>query len=97
MKSVEYPKYGFVISLRARDHPGFHVSRQRIPGAGWFPDTISSITKKDPAAQFLVSFRSKWETIFQSLKSGIYSLNIQEESRVASKFHASHLQAFVFR
>ncbi|KAH0448635.1 hypothetical protein IEQ34_022435 [Dendrobium chrysotoxum] len=59
MKSVEILKDGFVIALHARDHPGFHVSRQRVPGAGWFLDTISSITKKDPAAQFLVSFRSK--------------------------------------
>ncbi|KAL0904219.1 hypothetical protein M5K25_026300 [Dendrobium thyrsiflorum] len=70
MKSVEILKDGFVIALHARDHPGFHVSRQRVPGAGWFLDTISSITKKDPAAQFLVSFRSKGTVGLRSLAAG---------------------------
>ncbi|KAI0488258.1 hypothetical protein KFK09_028085 [Dendrobium nobile] len=70
MKSVEILKDGFVIALHARDHPGFHVSRQRVPGAGWFLDTISSITKQDPAAQFLVSFRSKDTVGLRSLAAG---------------------------
>ncbi|KAG0498771.1 hypothetical protein HPP92_003462, partial [Vanilla planifolia] len=59
IKSVELLKDGFVIALHARDRPGFHVSRQRGSGGGWYLDTISNITKRDPAAQFLLSFKSK--------------------------------------
>lgn len=70
LKSVEILKEGFVIALRARDHLGFHVSRQRIPAGGWFLDTISSITKRDPAAQFLVSFTSRDTLGLRSLAAG---------------------------
>lgn len=58
-KCVELLKDGFVIALHTRERSGFHVSRQRVPGGGWFLDTISNVTKRDPAAQFLVSFKSK--------------------------------------
>ncbi|XP_020583909.1 C-terminal binding protein AN-like [Phalaenopsis equestris] len=58
-KCVELLKDGFVIALHTRDRTGFHVSRQRVPGGGWFLDTFSNVTKRDPAAQFLISFKSK--------------------------------------
>lgn len=58
-KSLEMLKDGCVISLQARDRAAFHVSRQRAQGGGWFLDTMSNVTKRDPAAQFLVVFRSK--------------------------------------
>jgi len=58
-RSGELLKDGYVIALHARDHPGLHVSRQRVYGGGWFLDTLSNVTKRDPAAQFLVDFRSK--------------------------------------
>ncbi|XP_039138194.1 C-terminal binding protein AN-like isoform X2 [Dioscorea cayenensis subsp. rotundata] len=68
--SGELLKDGFVIALHARDHPGFHVSRQRVPGGGWFLDTMSNITKRDPAAQFLVAFKSKDELGLRSFTAG---------------------------
>ncbi|KAL0913208.1 hypothetical protein M5K25_016652 [Dendrobium thyrsiflorum] len=58
-KCVELLKDGFVIALHTRERTGFHVSRQRVPGGGWFLDTFSNVTKRDPAVQFLVSFKSK--------------------------------------
>ncbi|KAI7733659.1 hypothetical protein M8C21_028602, partial [Ambrosia artemisiifolia] len=60
--SLELLKDGCVISLQARDRAALHVSRQRAQGGGWFLDTMSNVTKRDPAAQFLLVFRSK-ETI----------------------------------
>lgn len=58
-KSAELLKDGYIIALHARHHPALHVSRQRVKGGGWFLDTMSDVTKRDPAAQFLVVFRSK--------------------------------------
>ncbi|PKA55981.1 C-terminal binding protein AN [Apostasia shenzhenica] len=65
-KLVEFLKDGFVIALHARDHPGLYVSRQRLSGGGWFLDMMSNVTKRDPAAQFLVAFRSKFYDIRSS-------------------------------
>ena len=58
-KSDEQLKDGYVVALYARDRPVLHVSRQRVKGGGWFLDTMSNVTKRDPAAQFLVVFRNK--------------------------------------
>ncbi|KAL4186991.1 hypothetical protein AMTRI_Chr09g16620 [Amborella trichopoda] len=58
-QSGELLKDGYVIALHARGRAGYHVSRQRVPGGGWFLDTMSNVTKRDPAAQFLVAFRTK--------------------------------------
>nr|DAD19030.1 TPA_asm: hypothetical protein HUJ06_020493 [Nelumbo nucifera] len=69
-KSVQLLKDGYVIALHARDCPTFHVSRQRVPGGGWFLDTISNVTKRDPAAQFLVVFRSKDTIGLRSFAAG---------------------------
>ena len=52
-------KDGYVIALHTRDRAALHVSRQRVQGGGWFLDTMSNVTKRDPAAQFLIVFRSK--------------------------------------
>ncbi|XP_077248249.1 C-terminal binding protein AN-like [Tasmannia lanceolata] len=69
-KCGELLKDGYVIALRARDRPGFHVSRQRVPGGGWFLDTTSNVTKRDPAAQFLVVFRNKDTIGLRSFAAG---------------------------
>ncbi|KAL2497440.1 Fumarate hydratase [Abeliophyllum distichum] len=58
-KSGELLKDGYVIALHARDRPALHVSKQRVQGGGWFLDTMSNVTKRDPAAQFLVVYRNK--------------------------------------
>lgn len=47
-------KDGYVVALYARDGPSLHVARQRVKGGGWFLDTMSNVTKRDPAAQFLI-------------------------------------------
>ncbi|KAK9103725.1 hypothetical protein Sjap_020979 [Stephania japonica] len=69
-KSINDLKDGFVIALHARDRSAFHVSRQRVPGGGWFLDTLSNVTKRDPAAQFLVAFRSKDTLGLRSFAAG---------------------------
>lgn len=58
-KPSELLKDGYVVALYARDRPALHVSRQRVKGGGWFLDAMSGVTKRDPAAQFLVASRSK--------------------------------------
>lgn len=58
-KPGELLKDGYIIAMYARDRPALHISRQRAKGGGWFLDTISGVTKRDPAAQFLVASRSK--------------------------------------
>ena len=73
-QSGDILKDGYVIALYARDRPALHISRQRVKGGGWFLDTMSNVTKRDPAAQFLVVYRSKvcwqeFETFAWSLLS----------------------------
>ncbi|CAN6288947.1 unnamed protein product [Urochloa humidicola] len=58
-KTPENLKEGFVVALKARDNSGFYVSRERVAGGGWYLDVIPNATKRDPAAQFLVTFRNK--------------------------------------
>lgn len=58
-KPSELLKDGYVVALYARDQPALHVSRQRVKGGGWFLDSMSNVTKRDPAAQFLVAYSSK--------------------------------------
>jgi hypothetical protein len=81
--SLDVLKDGSVISLRSRDQPGFHVARQCMPGGGWFLDVLSNVTKRDPAAQFMVTFRNKasffWSyfifgAIYLFLNSTIFSI-----------------------
>lgn len=58
-KSINQLKDGYIVAIYARDRPAVHVSRQRVKGGGWFLDTMTDVTKRDPAAQFLVVFRNK--------------------------------------
>jgi hypothetical protein len=58
-KPPERLKDGFVVALRTRDNSGFHVSRERVAGGGWYLDVVSNATKRDPAAQFLITFKNK--------------------------------------
>lgn len=87
-KSGELLKDGFVIALHARDHPGFHVSRQRVAGGGWFLDTISNVTKRDPAAQFLVEFRSKDTLGLRSFAAGGKLLQINRRMEFVFASHS---------
>uniref|UniRef100_A0A0E0IVG1 D-isomer specific 2-hydroxyacid dehydrogenase NAD-binding domain-containing protein n=1 Tax=Oryza nivara TaxID=4536 RepID=A0A0E0IVG1_ORYNI len=59
IKPLERLKDGFVVALRTRDNSGFHVARERVAGVGWYLDVVSKATKRDPAAQFLITFRNK--------------------------------------
>jgi hypothetical protein len=49
----------FVIALKTRDNSGFYVSRERNAGGGWNLDVVPNATNRDPAAQFLVTFKNK--------------------------------------
>ncbi|KAF3793185.1 C-terminal binding protein [Nymphaea thermarum] len=72
-------KDDYVIALHARDRPGFHISRQRVPGGGWFLDTMSNVTKRDPAAQFLVVLRGKDTLGLRSFAAGGKLLQINRK------------------
>ncbi|XP_062205495.1 C-terminal binding protein AN-like [Phragmites australis] len=58
-KIPEKLKEGFVIALKTRDNSGFYVSREKVAGGGWYLDAVPNATKRDPAAQFLITFRNK--------------------------------------
>nr|DAD47098.1 TPA_asm: hypothetical protein HUJ06_017035 [Nelumbo nucifera] len=86
-KSGELLKDGYVIALHTRDRSAFYVSRQRVPGGGWFLDTMSNVTKRDPAAQFLVVFRNK-DTI--GLRSFVAGGKLLQINRRMEFVFASH-------
>eukprot|EP00262_Sarcandra_glabra_P006086 TRINITY_DN1813_c0_g1_i1.p1 TRINITY_DN1813_c0_g1~~TRINITY_DN1813_c0_g1_i1.p1 ORF type:complete len:537 (-),score=105.81 TRINITY_DN1813_c0_g1_i1:226-1791(-) len=88
IKSSELLKDGYVIALHARDRPGFHVSRQRVLGGGWFLDTITNVTKRDPAAQFLVAFRSKDTIGLRSFAAGGKLLQINRRMEFVFASHS---------
>ncbi|CAA2934996.1 C-terminal binding AN [Olea europaea subsp. europaea] len=78
-KSVELLKDGYVIALHARDRSALHVSKQRVKGGGWFLDTMSNVTKRDPASQFLVVFRNKDTIGLRSFTAGGNIADKQED------------------
>ncbi|KAG6402669.1 hypothetical protein SASPL_134871 [Salvia splendens] len=86
--SGELLKDGYIVSLHARDHPALHVSRQRVQGGGWFLDTLSNVTKRDPAAQFLVVYRSKDTIGFRSFTAGGKLLQINRRMEFVFASHS---------
>ncbi|KAK6142784.1 hypothetical protein DH2020_023132 [Rehmannia glutinosa] len=87
-KSGELLKDGYIVALHARDHPALHVSRQRVKGGGWFLDTLSNVTKRDPAAQFMVVFRSKDTIGFRSFTAGGKLLQINRRMEFVFASHS---------
>lgn len=86
-RSGELLEDGYVVALRSRDRFALHVSRQRVKGGGWFLDTMSNVTKRDPAAQFLVVFRNK-DTI--GLRSFVAGGKLLQINRRMEFVFASH-------
>ncbi|KAJ4950865.1 hypothetical protein NE237_027697 [Protea cynaroides] len=84
--SGELLKDGYVIALHVRGRPALYVSRQRVPDCGWFLDTMSDVTRRDPAAQFLVVLRSKDTIGLRSFAAGgkLLQLNRRMEFVFAS-------------
>ncbi|KAG6437623.1 hypothetical protein SASPL_102544 [Salvia splendens] len=87
-KSGEMLKDGYIVSLHARDHPALHVSRQRVKGGGWFLDTLSNVTKRDPAAQFLVVYRNRDTIGFRSFTAGGKLLQINRRMEFVFASHS---------
>ncbi|GFQ08869.1 c-terminal binding protein an, partial [Phtheirospermum japonicum] len=87
-KSCELLKDGCIVVLHARDRPALQVSKQRVKGGGWFLDTVSSVTKRDPAAQFLVVFRSKDTIGFRSFTAGGKLLQINRRMEFVFASHS---------
>ncbi|KAK1408831.1 hypothetical protein QVD17_40913 [Tagetes erecta] len=86
--SIELLKDGCVISLQARDRAALHVSRQRAKGGGWFLDTMSNVTTRDPAAQFLLVFRSKDTIGLRSFTAGGKLLQINRRMEFVFASHS---------
>ncbi|KAB2595685.1 C-terminal binding protein AN-like [Pyrus ussuriensis x Pyrus communis] len=87
-KPGELLKDGYVVSLYARDRPTLHVSRQRVKGGGWFLDTMSNVTKRDPAAQFLIVIRSKDTIGLRSFAAGGKLLQINRRMEFVFASHS---------
>ncbi|RZC72461.1 hypothetical protein C5167_047941 [Papaver somniferum] len=86
--STDLLKDGYVIALHARDSPALHVSRQRVPGGAWFLDTMSNVTRRDPAAQFLVAFKSKDTIGLRSFAAGGKLLQINRRMEFVFASHS---------
>ncbi|KAI5075726.1 hypothetical protein GOP47_0009802 [Adiantum capillus-veneris] len=69
-QAIDLLKEGYVVALRAAGGAGYHVARQRGPGRGWCLDTMSNVTIRDPAAQFLVVLRNRDRIGLRSLAAG---------------------------
>ncbi|XP_073313026.1 C-terminal binding protein AN-like [Primulina huaijiensis] len=87
-KPGEPLKDGCIIALHAKDRPALHVSRKRIQGGGWFLDTLPNVTKRDPAAQFLVELRSKDSMGFRSFTAGGKQLQINRRMEFVFASHS---------
>ncbi|KZV37829.1 C-terminal binding protein AN [Dorcoceras hygrometricum] len=87
-KSGELLKDGCIIALHAKDRPVLHVSRQRVQGGGWFLDTVPNVTKRDPAAQFLIEFRSKDSIGLRSVTAGGKLLQINRRMEFVFASHS---------
>ncbi|PPD94295.1 hypothetical protein GOBAR_DD08667 [Gossypium barbadense] len=81
-------KDGYIIALYARVCPALHVSRQRVKGGGWFLDTMSNVTKRDPAAQFLVVYRNKETIGLRSCAAGGKLLQINRRMEFVFASHS---------
>ncbi|GAB4844525.1 hypothetical protein Ancab_037904 [Ancistrocladus abbreviatus] len=79
---------GCVIALHTRAHSALHVSRQRVKGGGWFLETMSSVTKRDPAAQFLIVFRGKDTIGLRSFAAGGKLLQINRRMEFVFASHS---------
>ncbi|KAK3150336.1 hypothetical protein QOZ80_3AG0231950 [Eleusine coracana subsp. coracana] len=88
----KYPdklKEGFVVALRARDNSGYHVARQRVAGGGgWILDIVSNATNRDPAAQFLVTFKNKDTMGLRSFVAGGKLLQINRKTEFVFASHS---------
>ncbi|THU65815.1 hypothetical protein C4D60_Mb05t07630 [Musa balbisiana] len=87
-KSPDRLKDGFIVALHARGNSGFHVARQRVPGGGWFLDTVTNVTKRDPAAQFVVAFKSKDILGLRSFAAGGKLLQINRKMEFIFASHS---------
>ncbi|KAJ9188290.1 hypothetical protein P3X46_003661 [Hevea brasiliensis] len=87
-KSGELLKDGCVIALYARDYLELYVARQRVKGGGWFLDAMSNVTKRDPAAQFLLVFRSKDTIGLRSFAAGGKLLQINRRMEFVFGSHS---------
>ncbi|KAL6131001.1 hypothetical protein ACLB2K_069379 [Fragaria x ananassa] len=87
-KPGELLKDGYVVALYARDGPSLHVARQRVKGGGWFLDTMSNVTKRDPAAQFLIVIRSKDTIGLRSFAAGGKLLQINRRMEFVFASHS---------
>ncbi|XP_027351667.1 C-terminal binding protein AN isoform X2 [Abrus precatorius] len=85
---TELLRDGYVIALYARDRPALHVSRQRVKGGGWILDSMSNVSKRDPAAQFLIIFRSKDTIGLRSLAAGGKLLQINRRMEFVFASHS---------
>ncbi|CAI9102012.1 OLC1v1000196C2 [Oldenlandia corymbosa var. corymbosa] len=87
-KASELLKDGFIIALYTRDRQQLHVSRQRVKGGAWFLDTVPNVTKRDPAAQFLVVVRSKDTIGLRSFTAGGKLLQINRKTEFVFASHS---------
>lgn len=85
--SGETLKDGYVVALYARDRPALHISRQRHKGGGWILETMSNVTKRDPASQFLIC-KSKDTIGLRSFTAGGKLLQINRRMEFVFASHS---------
>ncbi|CAA7392056.1 unnamed protein product [Spirodela intermedia] len=86
--SVDDLKEGYVVVLHPKDKPGLHASRQRAPGGGWFLEVMTNVTRRDPAAQFLITFTSKGAVGLGSFSAGGKLLQTNRKTEMVFAGHS---------
>lgn len=87
-KCTELLKDGCIIALHATDRAALYVSRQRVKGGGWILDSMPDVSKRDPAAQFLIIFRNKDTIGLRSLAAGGKLLQINRRMEFVFASHS---------
>ncbi|CAA6656477.1 unnamed protein product [Spirodela intermedia] len=86
--SVDDLKEGYVVVLHPKDRPGLHASRQRAPGGGWFLEVMTNVTRRDPAAQFLITFTTKGAVGLGSFSAGGKLLQTNRKTEMVFAGHS---------
>ncbi|KAJ3682062.1 hypothetical protein LUZ60_014635 [Juncus effusus] len=77
---------GLVVSLRGKD--GYYVGRQKAPAGEWVLDLVGNVTRRDPAAQFLVTFNTKDTIGLRSFASGGKLLQVNRRMEFVFASHS---------
>ena len=69
MKSTDDLREGYVIVMGPKSQQGYYTSRRRLADGDFFLEIMTNVSRRDPSAQFLVTFPGKVVEPFVSICS----------------------------